>query len=275
MPRRLRRSTGRPCSIAGICAICHIPCGSGRRRSRARCRERRGSLARQWSRGSSTSRIFILGGTTCQSRTRRCAICASVSTLSFSSSPAISRIEAGETSSSRLGTCSTLSSFLCSRFRETTTSRTHSRRDSGRRLRSGSAFSAPRSPSTRPTSSRSWASTPFAPGVHQQGALETSQLARATSKLERAHEGALRVAVLHHHLAAPPWRAARKRPLRDRDEVLRSLAVAGVELVLGGPRAPGRDRRAPGVRGSRRRMGSFTRACDSTGVQPGATRSQR
>ena len=72
------------------------------------------------------------------------------------------------------------------------------------------------------------------PWLHQGGGLRTSQLDRAASKLERAHGGALRVAVLHHHLAAPPWRAARKRPLRHRDEVLRSLAVAGVELILGG-----------------------------------------
>jgi hypothetical protein len=39
---------------------------------------------------------------------------------------------------------------------------------------------------------------------------------------------------LHHHLAAPPWRAARKRPLWQRDHVLNSLASAGAELVVGG-----------------------------------------
>jgi 3',5'-cyclic AMP phosphodiesterase CpdA len=72
------------------------------------------------------------------------------------------------------------------------------------------------------------------PWRQQQGALESSLLARAASKLERAPTGALRVAVLHHHLAAPPWRAARKRPLHGRDETLQSLAVAGTELILGG-----------------------------------------
>ncbi len=72
------------------------------------------------------------------------------------------------------------------------------------------------------------------PWLHQGGALEASQLARAASVLEQARAGAVRVAVLHHHLAAPPWRAARKRPLRNRDQALRSFADAGVELVLGG-----------------------------------------
>ena len=72
------------------------------------------------------------------------------------------------------------------------------------------------------------------PWRQQQGALEKTQLAAATSMLEQAHFGALRVVVCHHHLAAPPWRAARKRPLHSRDKVLRSLAAAGAELVLGG-----------------------------------------
>jgi len=39
---------------------------------------------------------------------------------------------------------------------------------------------------------------------------------------------------LHHHLAAPPWRAARKRPLSHRNDVLRVLVAAGAELVVGG-----------------------------------------
>jgi 3',5'-cyclic AMP phosphodiesterase CpdA len=72
------------------------------------------------------------------------------------------------------------------------------------------------------------------PWRQQQGALEGSQLVRAASKLERSRDGALRVVAFHHHLAAPPWRAPRKRPLHDRDEVLQRLADAGVELVLGG-----------------------------------------
>ena len=46
--------------------------------------------------------------------------------------------------------------------------------------------------------------------------------------------GALRTVALHHHLAAPPWRAAHKRPVRKRDLVLQRLASAGVELVLSG-----------------------------------------
>lgn len=72
------------------------------------------------------------------------------------------------------------------------------------------------------------------PWRHQGGALEPSQLDRLASKLDGAQTGALRVAALHHHLAAPPWRAAHKRPLRKRDLVLRRLASAGVELVLSG-----------------------------------------
>ena len=45
---------------------------------------------------------------------------------------------------------------------------------------------------------------------------------------------ALTVVALHHHLAAPPWRAARRCPLSGRDGVLRALVAAGVELVVGG-----------------------------------------
>ena len=44
----------------------------------------------------------------------------------------------------------------------------------------------------------------------------------------------LKVVALHHHLAAPPWRAARKRPLSRRDDVLRALTIAGADLVLSG-----------------------------------------
>jgi 3',5'-cyclic AMP phosphodiesterase CpdA len=72
------------------------------------------------------------------------------------------------------------------------------------------------------------------PWRQQQGALERSQLVGAASKLERARDGALRIVAFHHHLAAPPWRAPRKRPLHDRDKVLQLLADAGAELVLGG-----------------------------------------
>jgi 3',5'-cyclic AMP phosphodiesterase CpdA len=68
----------------------------------------------------------------------------------------------------------------------------------------------------------------------QGGALESSQLEGVAPKLERAQSGALRTVALHHQLAAPPWRAARKRPVRRREAVLQKLASAGVELVLGG-----------------------------------------
>jgi 3',5'-cyclic AMP phosphodiesterase CpdA len=72
------------------------------------------------------------------------------------------------------------------------------------------------------------------PWRQQGGALSDDQLARALSRLPGAESEVLRVVALHHHLAAPPWRAPRKHPLRRRDAVLQSLASAGVELVLGG-----------------------------------------
>jgi 3',5'-cyclic AMP phosphodiesterase CpdA len=72
------------------------------------------------------------------------------------------------------------------------------------------------------------------PWRQQGGALESSQLDDLASKLDGAFTGALRTVALHHHLAAPPWRAARKRPLRRREVVLQRLAAAGAELVLGG-----------------------------------------
>ena len=72
------------------------------------------------------------------------------------------------------------------------------------------------------------------PWRQQGGAIGSSQLDSVASKLEAALEGALRVVALHHHLAAPPWRAAHKRPVRHRDRVLQRLASAGVELVLSG-----------------------------------------
>jgi 3',5'-cyclic AMP phosphodiesterase CpdA len=72
------------------------------------------------------------------------------------------------------------------------------------------------------------------PWRQQGGALESSQLDGVALKFERAQSGALRTVALHHHLAAPPWRAARKRPVRHRDVVLQKLASAGIELVLSG-----------------------------------------
>jgi 3',5'-cyclic AMP phosphodiesterase CpdA len=68
----------------------------------------------------------------------------------------------------------------------------------------------------------------------QGGALSAPQLRRAGERLREAAEDAFRVVVLHHHLLGAPWRAARKRPLAQRGDVLRSLAAAGADLVLGG-----------------------------------------
>ena len=72
------------------------------------------------------------------------------------------------------------------------------------------------------------------PWRQQGGALEARQLERAASALRGTPPGALRVAAVHHHLAAPPWRARHKRPLARRNAVLQSLAAAGFELVVGG-----------------------------------------
>ena len=71
------------------------------------------------------------------------------------------------------------------------------------------------------------------PWRHQSGGLSAAALERAAARLGEAPEGALRVAVLHHHLLGAPWRT-RKRPVARRDEVLDSLAAAGVDLILGG-----------------------------------------
>jgi 3',5'-cyclic AMP phosphodiesterase CpdA len=72
------------------------------------------------------------------------------------------------------------------------------------------------------------------PFRHQGGALSNAQLGRAAERLTAAEAGALRVAVLHHHLIGAPWRAARKRPVSRRNHVLRALVDAGAELVLAG-----------------------------------------
>jgi 3',5'-cyclic AMP phosphodiesterase CpdA len=85
-----------------------------------------------------------------------------------------------------------------------------------------------------------------APGLHvvglnsarpfrqQGGALSRGQLERAAERLAAAEEGALRVAVLHHHLIGAPWRAAHKRPVSRRNHVLVGLVDAGAELILAG-----------------------------------------
>jgi 3',5'-cyclic AMP phosphodiesterase CpdA len=68
----------------------------------------------------------------------------------------------------------------------------------------------------------------------QGGALSSAQLANAAARLAASQPGALRVAVLHHHLLGAPWRAARKRPVSHRNRVLRSLVEAGADLILAG-----------------------------------------
>jgi 3',5'-cyclic AMP phosphodiesterase CpdA len=72
------------------------------------------------------------------------------------------------------------------------------------------------------------------PFRHQGGALSREQLAGAIERLGQAEDGALRVAVLHHHLIGAPWRAARKRPVSHRNHVLRTLVDAGADLILAG-----------------------------------------
>ena len=72
------------------------------------------------------------------------------------------------------------------------------------------------------------------PFRHQGGALSGSQLEGAATRLAEAEAGALRVAVLHHHLIGAPWRAARKRPVSHRNRVLHALVDAGADLILAG-----------------------------------------
>jgi 3',5'-cyclic AMP phosphodiesterase CpdA len=85
-----------------------------------------------------------------------------------------------------------------------------------------------------------------APGLHvvglnsarpfrnQAGALSAAKLERAAARLGKAEPGALRVAVLHHHLIGAPWRAAHKRPVARRNRVLHALIDAGADLILAG-----------------------------------------
>jgi 3',5'-cyclic AMP phosphodiesterase CpdA len=72
------------------------------------------------------------------------------------------------------------------------------------------------------------------PWRQQGGALSGDQLELVASRLRDAPVDAYRVVALHHHLGAPPWPAKRKKPIADRDGVLRALAEAGAELVLSG-----------------------------------------
>jgi 3',5'-cyclic AMP phosphodiesterase CpdA len=72
------------------------------------------------------------------------------------------------------------------------------------------------------------------PWRQQSGGLRSAQLRRALEVLREAPTGSLRVVVLHHHLIAPPWRAARKRPVSRRNHVLATLVESGAELILAG-----------------------------------------
>jgi 3',5'-cyclic AMP phosphodiesterase CpdA len=71
------------------------------------------------------------------------------------------------------------------------------------------------------------------PRRHQDGALSDAQLARARRELE-AETDAFKIVALHHHVASAPWRAPNKLPVSRRELVLRTLASAGVDLVVSG-----------------------------------------
>jgi 3',5'-cyclic AMP phosphodiesterase CpdA len=68
---------------------------------------------------------------------------------------------------------------------------------------------------------------------HQSGGIRESQLRRTSELFDQAPEGALKVAVLHHHLIGAPWRS-RKKPVSKRSHVLAGLVDAGAELILAG-----------------------------------------
>src|SRR4030095_64204 len=65
------------------------------------------------------------------------------------------------------------------------------------------------------------------------GGIRESQLLRTSELLDQAPEGALKVAVLHHHLIGAPWRS-REKAVAERDHVLAGLVDAGAELILAG-----------------------------------------
>jgi 3',5'-cyclic AMP phosphodiesterase CpdA len=67
----------------------------------------------------------------------------------------------------------------------------------------------------------------------QSGGIRDTQLRWAAEQLAAAPAGALRVAVLHHHLVGAPWRS-RKKPVARRNHVLASLVDSGAELILAG-----------------------------------------
>jgi 3',5'-cyclic AMP phosphodiesterase CpdA len=71
------------------------------------------------------------------------------------------------------------------------------------------------------------------PWRHQSGGIREEQLRRTSELFAQAPTGALKVAVLHHHLIGAPWRS-RKKPVSRRSHVLASLVDAGAELILAG-----------------------------------------
>jgi 3',5'-cyclic AMP phosphodiesterase CpdA len=68
---------------------------------------------------------------------------------------------------------------------------------------------------------------------HQSGGIRETQLQRTSELFGQAPAGALKVAVLHHHLIGAPWRS-RKKPVARRSHVLAGLVDAGAELILAG-----------------------------------------
>lgn len=71
------------------------------------------------------------------------------------------------------------------------------------------------------------------PWRHQSGRVTSEQLDDAARHFRAAPAGAVRVAVLHHHMLGAPWRS-RKRPVAARNRVLARLVESGAELVLAG-----------------------------------------
>jgi 3',5'-cyclic AMP phosphodiesterase CpdA len=71
------------------------------------------------------------------------------------------------------------------------------------------------------------------PWRHQSGRVTDAQLARVATLFGEAPAGALRIAVLHHHLLGAPWRSS-KKPVAKRNRVLASLVESGAELILAG-----------------------------------------
>jgi 3',5'-cyclic AMP phosphodiesterase CpdA len=71
------------------------------------------------------------------------------------------------------------------------------------------------------------------PWRHQSGRITDADLARADELFDEAPPGALRIAVLHHHLLGAPWRS-NKKPVAKRNLVLARLVESGAELILAG-----------------------------------------